>query len=70
MNASEAIREVACLPGRLPQSAYVAIRPQVTHRGQPLVPMGSIPTACVEEIAETLRGTRAPREHDNSAVPS
>lgn len=60
VNAAEAIREVLASLG-LPESAYVAIRPQVTHKGQPLVHLGSIPAAYVEQIAEALRGTRAPR---------
>ncbi|WP_327374499.1 hypothetical protein OG393_11150 [Streptomyces sp. NBC_01216] len=56
LSASDAMREVLASLG-LPESAYAAIRPQVTPRGEPLVHLGSIPAAHVEQIAEALRGT-------------
>ncbi|GHB45870.1 hypothetical protein GCM10010347_14330 [Streptomyces cirratus] len=68
LSACDAMREVLASLG-LPESAYAAIRPQVTPRGEPLVHLGSIPAAYVEQIAEALRGTRTHRERDSGALP-
>ncbi|MFI9047673.1 hypothetical protein [Streptomyces sp. NPDC053427] len=68
LNASEAMREALAALG-LPESSYAAIRPQVTPRGQPLVHLGSIPAAHVEQIAEALRNTRTHGERDSGALP-
>ncbi len=62
------MREVLASLG-LPESACAAIRPQVTPRGEPLVHLGSIPAAHVEQIAEALRGTRTLPERDSGALP-
>lgn len=69
LNASEALREVLASLG-LPESSYTAIRPQVTPRGQPLVHVGSIPSAHVEQIAEALRSTRAHASGTAAPFPS